>query len=364
MKIPFLDLKAQYISIKKEINLVINEVCKDAAFTNSPYVEKFENNFSRYCNTNYAVAVNSGTSALHLSMIALGIGKDDEVIIPANTFIATAWAPSYVGATPIFVDCCPDTWQIDPEQIKKKITNKTKAIIGVHLYGQPFDIDAVKGIAKEYNLFLVEDAAQAHGAEYKGRRVGGFSEMACFSFYPGKNLGTYGEGGCITTNNQRYANRLRSLRNHGSTEKYYYDEIGYNMRMGGIEGAVLNIKLKYLDQWNRKRKEIAKVYHENIKNSKIKMQLQLDFTESIFHLFVVTTDNKNGFVKYLGENNINAAFHYPVPCHLQKAYVHLNYKIGDFPNSEYLAAHCISLPMYAELNEQDLYKVIDVINQY
>ena len=207
-------------------------------------------------------------------MIALGIGKDDEVIIPANTFIATAWAPSYVGATPVFVDCCPDTWQIDPEQIKKKITNKTKAIIGVHLYGQPFDIDAVKGIAKEYNLFLVEDAAQAHGAEYKGRRVGGFSEMACFSFYPSKNLGTYGEGGCITTNNQRYANRLRSLRNHGSTEKYYYDEIGYNMRMGGIEGAVLNIKLKYLDQWNRKRKEIAKVYHENICNPYLLLSLE------------------------------------------------------------------------------------------
>ena len=287
MKIHFLDLKAQYISIKKEINLVINEVCEDTAFTNSPYVERFENNFSRYCNTNYAVAVNSGTSALHLSMIALGIGKDDEVIIPANTFIATAWAPSYVGATPVFVDCCPDTWQIDPEQIKKKITNKTKAIIGVHLYGQPFDIDAVKEIAKEYNLFLVEDAAQAHGAEYKGRRVGGFSEMACFSFYPGKNLGTYGEGGCITTNNQRYANRLRSLRNHGSTEKYYYDEIGYNMRMGGIEGAVLNIKLKYLDQWNRKRKEIAKVYHENIKNLKIKMQKQNNFTDSVFHLFII-----------------------------------------------------------------------------
>ena len=364
MKIPFLDLKAQYISIKKEINLAINEVCEDTAFTNSPYVERFENNFSRYCNTNYAVAVNSGTSALHLSMIALGIGKDDEVIIPANTFIATAWAPSYVGAIPVFVDCCPYTWQIDPEQIKKKITNKTKAIIGVHLYGQPFDIDAVKEIAKEYNLFLVEDAAQAHGAEYKGRRVGGFSEMACFSFYPGKNLGTYGEGGCITTNNQRYANRLRSLRNHGSTKKYYYDEIGYNMRMGGIEGAVLNIKLKYLDQWNRKRKEIAKVYHENIKNLKIKMQKQNNFTDSVFHLFIITTEDSDSLIKYMNSKNIYPGKHYPVPCHLQKAFNHLKHSRGDFLNSEYLADNCVSLPMYPELKNQEVDKIINLLNNY
>ena len=364
MKIPFLDLKAQYISIKKEINLAINEVCEDTAFTNSSYVEKFENNFSRYCNTNYAVAVNSGTSALHLSMIALGIGKDDEVIIPANTFIATAWAPSYVGAIPVFVDCCPYTWQIDPEQIKKKITNKTKAIIGVHLYGQPFDIDAVKEIAKEYNLFLVEDAAQAHGAEYKGRRVGGFSEMACFSFYPGKNLGTYGEGGCITTNNQRYANRLRSLRNHGSTEKYYYDEIGYNMRMGGIEGAVLDIKLKYLDNWNDKRKKIAKIYQNGIKNSKIQFQKQPEFSDSVYHLFVITSKDRAKLIKYLTNNDIIPGKHYPVPCHLQKAFNHLKHSRGDFLNSEYLADNCVSLPMYPELDKYSINKIIRIVNKY
>ena len=298
MKIPFLDLKTQYSIIKEEIQSKIQEVCYDTAFTNSPYVQSFEENFAKYCSVDYAVAVNSGTSALHLSMAVLGIEKDDEVIIPANTFIATAFAPSYVGAIPVFVDCDLDTWEIDPIKIEEKITNKTKAIIGVHLYGQPFDIDAVKSIADKYNLFLIEDAAQAHGATYKGKKVGSFGQMACFSFYPGKNLGTYGEGGCITTNNEQFERHLKSIRNHGSNEKYYHDEVGYNMRMGGIEGGVLDVKLKYLDQWNSRRKEIAVMYQESITSPKIKMQKQPDFTESVHHLFVITTEDRDGLKRY------------------------------------------------------------------
>ena len=359
-----LDLKGQHQQIKKEVFELFEKVYENTAFSGGPFVEQFEKDFSNYTQTKYAIGVNNGTSALHLAMLALGIGAGDEVIIPANTFIATAWAISYVGATPVFVDCDKDNWEIDPAQIEKAITAKTKAIIGVHLYGMPFDIDAVLSIAKKHNLFLVEDAAQAQGARYKGITVGGFGEMACFSFYPGKNLGACGEAGGITTNNEVYQKHLNSLRNHGSMVRYYHDEVGFNMRMGGLEGASLQVKLKYLEGWNNRRREIAKMYHAGIKNTKIKMQTQPEWADSIYHLFVVTTDEKDKFVKHLQSNGVNPGFHYPVPCHLQKAYSSLNYKVGDFPNSEYLASHCVSLPMYAELSNDDVNKVIDAINNY
>ena len=310
-KISFLDLKQQYHQIKPEVLAAIEEVFENTAFTNGPSVHNFEKAFANYCNTKFAVAVNNGTSALHLAMVALGIGKGDEVIVPANTFIATAWGPTYTGATPVFVDCTPDTWEIDVNNIKEKITSKTKAIIGVHLYGQPFDIDAVKNLADKHNIYLVEDAAQAQGSKYKGVNVGGFGQLACFSFYPGKNLGTYGEGGGITTNSESYNEHLIKLRNHSSRDKYYHDEVGYNMRMGGVEGAVLGIKLKYLDSWNNRRREIAKMYQFGIKNSKINMQLQPDWTESNYHLFVITTEKRDEFIKYLNENNIFPGMHYP-----------------------------------------------------
>jgi len=363
-KIPCLDLKGQHQSIKEEIFSQFEKVYENTAFSGGPFVAAFEEDFAKFCGTKYAVAVNSGTSALHLAMLALGIGAGDEVIIPANTFIATPWAPSYVGATPVFVDCTPDTWQLDAGKIEANITPKTKAIIGVHLYGQPFDVDAVKEICRKHKLYLIEDAAQAHGARYKGTRVGGFGEMACFSFYPGKNLGACGEGGAITTNNETYYKHVQSLRNHASTERYYHNEVGYNYRMGGLEGASLKVKLQYLEQWNSRRRDIAKRYLTEITNPKIKMQLQPDWAESIFHLFVVTSTEKDAFVKYLTDNNIIPAFHYPVPCHLQKAYADLNYKKGDCVNAEYLAAHCVSLPMFAELNEEDLSTVINVINRF
>ncbi len=363
-KIPCLDLKGQHQQIKQEVFAAFEKVYENTAFSGGPFVEEFEKSFASFCNSKYAVGVNNGTTALHLAMLALGIGAGDEVIIPANTFIATAWGVTYTGATPVFVDCDPDTWEIDPTKIEAKITSKTKAIIGVHLYGQPFDIDAVSAICKKHKLFLIEDAAQAQGAVYKGVKAGTSGEMACFSFYPGKNLGACGEAGGITTNNESYYKHLQSLRNHGSTVRYYHDEVGFNMRMGGLEGASLSIKLKYLPSWNARRQQIAKRYQSEIKNPKVKMQVQPAGHESIFHLFVITTENRDEMMKYLNSKNIFPGLHYPVPCHLQKAYSNLGYKKGDMPNSEYLAEHCLSLPMYAELTDEDVSYVIKQVNSY
>lgn len=363
-KIPCLDLKEQQKQIKKEVFEVFEKVYDNTAFSGGPFVEEFEKNFAVFCGTRYAVGVNNGTSALHLAMIALNIGPGDEVIVPANTFIATAWGVSYTGATPVFVDCTLDTWQIDINKIEEKITARTKAIAGVHLYGQPFDVDAVKAICEKHNIYLIEDAAQAQGAKFKGTRVGGFGEMACFSFYPGKNLGACGEAGGITTNNESYYKHLLSLRNHGSVERYFHDEIGFNMRMGGLEGASLTIKLKYLEAWNKRRQSIAALYQVNIINDLIAMQVQPEWAESVYHLFVITVKNRENFIKYLNSRNIYPGLHYPVACHLQKAYANLGYKVGSCPNAEYLAAHCVSLPMYAELSNEDVDYVINAVNNY
>lgn len=363
-KIPCLDLQRQHQQVKKEVFEAFEKVYEKTAFSGGHFAEEFEKAFAAFCGTKYAVAVNNGTSALQLAMLALGIGAGDEVIIPANTFIATAWGVSYTGATPVFVDCTNDTWQIDINKIEEKITSKTKAIIGVHLYGQPFDIDAVKKICEKHKLFMLEDAAQAQGATYKEVPVGGFGEMACFSFYPGKNLGACGEAGGITTNNEKYCKHLQSLRNHGMTVRYYHDEVGFNMRMGGLEAASLSVKLKYLGGWNDRRREIAKRYHAEITNKKITMQAQPAWANSIYHLFVVTVNDRDDLVAYLNKHNIFPALHYPVPCHLQKAYEGLAYKKGDCPNAEYLAAHCVSLPMFAELTDEEVSVVIDCLNKY
>jgi dTDP-4-amino-4,6-dideoxygalactose transaminase len=363
-KIPCLDLQKQHQLIKEEVFEAFEKVYDQTAFSGGAFAETFEKQFAEFCNTPYAIALNNGTSALHLAMLCLGIGAGDEVIIPANTFIATAWGVSYSGATPVFVDCTNDTWQIDATKIEKKITSKTKAIIGVHLYGQPFDIDAVKNICIKHNLFLIEDAAQAQGATYKNTMVGGFGEMACFSFYPGKNLGACGEAGGITTNNEKYYKHLQSLRNHGSFVRYYHDEIGFNMRMGGLEAASLSVKLKYLSNWNNRRRAIAKRYQLEIVNPKIEMQAQPVWASSVYHLFVVTVKERDDLVKFLNQHNIYPALHYPVPCHLQKAYESLGHKKGDYPNAEYLASHCISLPMFAELTDEEVSIVIDCLNKY
>jgi dTDP-4-amino-4,6-dideoxygalactose transaminase len=358
-----LDLQAQHQQVKAEIFEAFEKVYAKTAFSGGPFVEEFENAFAQYIGSSYCVGVSNGTTALHLAMLALGIGQGDEVIIPANTFIATAWGVSHAGATPVFVDC-DDTWNIDPDKIEAAITPKTKAIIGVHLYGQSFDIDKVQAICIKHNLFLVEDAAQAQGARYKGKTVGVFGEMACYSFYPGKNLGACGEAGGITTNHENYAKHLRSLRNHGSTMRYFHDEIGFNYRMGGLEGASLNVKLKYLERWNNQRRAIATRYRNEITNTKITIQQKPEWADGVFHLFVVTTEDKEALIKHLADHQITAAFHYPVPCHLQKAYAHLGYQRGDFPKSEYLADHCVSLPMYAELTDDEVSHVIKTMNLF
>ncbi len=363
-KIACLDLKGQHQQIKKEVFEAFEKVYDTTAFSGGPFVEEFEKKFAAFCHTKYAVGVNNGTSALYLAMLALGIGKGDEVIVPANTFIATAWAVSYTGATPVFVDCTDDTWQIDAAKIEEKINANTKAVVGVHLYGQPFDIESVAAICHKHGLYLVEDAAQAQGAQYKGIPVGCFGEMACFSFYPGKNLGACGEAGGITTSKDVYYKHLLSLRNHGSEVRYYHDEIGFNMRMSGLEGAALTVKLKYLRGWNNRRKEIARRYQNEIDNIQITVQAQPEWAASVYHLFVITTDDRDRLSKYLNENNIYPGLHYPVPCHLQKAYSHLKYQEGDCPNAEYLASHCLSLPMYAELTDKEVEHVIDVLNRY
>lgn len=361
--IPCLDLKVQHQQIKEEIFAAFEQVYDQTAFSGGPFVEAFEKSFAEFVGTEYCVGVSNGTVALHLAMLALGIGEGDEVIIPANTFIATAWGVSHAGATPVFVDC-DATWNIDPNKIAAAVTKKTKAVIGVHLYGQPFDVDAVKAICDQYGLFLVEDAAQAQGARYKGTRVGSFGEMACYSFYPGKNLGACGEGGGITTQNKSYADQLRSLRNHGSTQRYFHDEIGYNYRMGGLEGASLSVKLKYLEGWNNNRKAIANRYRNEINNPRIQIQEKPSWADGIFHLFVVIPEDKDAFVRHLNAHGIIAAYHYPVPCHLQKAYLHLGYRRGDFPNAEYLADNCVSIPMYPELTSDNVDAVIKCLNQY
>ena len=358
-----LDLKEQHQKIKEELFEAFEKVYDSTAFSGGPFVEEFEKSFANYIGVKHAVGVSSGTTALHLAMLALNIGPGDEVIIPANTFIATAWGVSHAGATPVFVDC-DETWNIDVTKIEAAISSKTKAIIGVHLYGQPCDLDALLAICKKHNLHLVEDAAQAQGARYKGKTVGSFGILACYSFYPGKNLGACGDAGGLTTNNDEIAAHLRSLRNHGCTVRYYHDEIGYNYRMGGLEGASLSIKLKYLEGWNNRRREIANRYRSEINNPKITLQLKPDWADGISHLAVITTDDKVGLVKYLADNGVNAAFHYPVPCHLQKAYGSLGHKVGDFPISEYLATHCISLPMYPELQDNQVDTVIDILNNY
>lgn len=362
--IPFADLKRQYQNIKPEVLDVFKKVCKETAFSGGYFAEKFETDFAKFCHAKYFSGLNNGTSALHLAMIALGIGEGDEVIVPANTFIATAWGVSYVGARPVFVDCDKDTWEIDAGEVEKKISKRTKAVISVHLYGQPFDIDAVKKVCDKHKIFFVEDSAQAHGAKYKNKIVGSFGEMGCFSFYPGKNLGCYGEGGGILTNNKKYFEHIQKLKNHGSKIKYLHDEIGYNMRLEGLQGAILSVKLKHLRQWNKRRVEIAKMYQKGLSNPKIRMQKIPEWASPVFHLFVITTKNRDDLKKYLEKNGIFPGLHYPVPCHLQNAYKFLNYKKGDFPESEYLSSHCLSLPIYPELTNGEAEYVVKIINKY
>lgn len=363
-KVKRIDLTRDYESHKAEYMEAIAKVCEETAFSGGKYADQFDHEFAEFVGTKYAAGVNNGTSALHLAMLALGVGPGDEVIVPANTYIATAWGVSYTGATPVFADCTADTWEIDPKDVEKKITERTKGIIGVHLYGQPFEYGEIRKIAEKHGLFVVEDCAQAHNALYEGRQVGSLGELGCFSFYPGKNLYAFGEGGSVTTDNEAYFKHITRLKNQGCDVRYYHDEVGYNMRLEGVQGAVLSVSLKYLDEWTKRRIEIGERYLREIKNPLFTMQAHPENTRPVYHLFVVTVPDQQGFVDYMEQKGIECNMHYPVPCHLQNAYANLGYQKGDCPNAEYLASHCVTLPLFPGMREDEADRVIQACNEY
>ncbi|HZB46969.1 MAG TPA: DegT/DnrJ/EryC1/StrS family aminotransferase, partial [Pyrinomonadaceae bacterium] len=363
---PFVDLQAQYRAIKAEVDEAIQRVLDTSAFILGREVEAFERAFAEYVGARECVGVSNGTAAIQLALQACGVGAGHEVIVPANTFFATAEAVSTAGATPVFVDCDPSTCNIDAGRIEAAVTPRTRAVIPVHLYGQPADLDAVFEVAGRHDLLVIEDAAQAHGARYKGARVGPLARAGCFSFYPGKNLGAYGEGGAVVTNDAGVARRLRMLRDHGSEQKYRHELVGYNSRLEGIQGAVLNVKLKRLDDWNALRRRHAARYRELLAplSGALALPAEADYAEHVYHLFVVRTDARDSLQRYLSAAGVQTGIHYPVPVHLQPAYAPLGHRGGDFPNAESQAKRVLSLPMFAELTEQQLRYVADALADF
>lgn len=362
MPIPFLDLQAQYRPIKADILTAINGVLDSSTYVLGPSVEAFEHAFAQYCGATHCIGVNSGTAALALLMQAHGIGPGDEVITVANTFFATAEAISEVGATPVLVDCKEEDGLIDVAKIGAAIAENTKAIIPVHLYGQCADMDAINAVAKTRQLLVFEDACQAHGATYKGKRAGDLADGAAFSFYPGKNLGAYGEGGAVVVNDPGIAERIKMLREHGSRRKYHHELVGWNERMDGIQGAVLNVKLPLLDGWNNRRREIATLY-QSLLSTNVVCMTERDYGESVYHLFVVKTEKREALQAHLSEKGIQSLIHYPVPIHLQPAYKK-RWKAGDFPMAEKLASQILSLPMYPELTNTQVEEVASAVNGF
>jgi dTDP-4-amino-4,6-dideoxygalactose transaminase len=382
LNIPFLDLKIQYQSIKHEIDPAIQNILDTTAFVLGKSVSDFEKAFAEAHQVKHCVAVSSGTDGNHLALWVLGIQAGDEVIVPANTFIATAWGATLCGAKPVFVDCEPDSYNIDPTKVEQAITPKTKAIVPVHLYGQSADLDKISEElrVKSYELkdngvfvhsktgqtiYLVEDCAQAHIAEYKNQRVGGLSEIASFSFYPGKNLGAYGEGGAVTTNDDALAKKVTMLRAHGAEEKYLHEFYGHNYRMEGIQGAVLGVKLKHLNEWTEKRRVVAQKYKELLSNvEQVKLPVEKPYAKHVYHLYVIQTTKRNELQKYLQEQGISTGLHYPVPLHLQPCFASLGYKRGDFPNAEQISDNGLSLPMFAEMTDEQIGYVAEKIKKF
>jgi len=362
--IPYLDLAAQLRPLRKEIDAVIAKTLDNCSFCLGPDVIQFENDFARHCGAQYAVGFNSGTSALHVAMLLLNIGPGDEVITTPHTFVATSWAISYVGARPVYVDIDDQTFTLDPKLVERAITPRTKAIMPVHLYGHPVDLEPLMEICRKHKPPLVEDAAQAHGAKYRGKIVGTFGAMSGFSFYPGKNLGACGEGGALVTNNEAYAARARSLREHGSTQRYFHDEVGFNYRMEGIQGAVLGVKLRHLDKWTQGRRRVAQRYHELLAGTPLQLPREADYAESVYHLYVVRHPRRDDLKKHLESHKVGCALHYPLPLHLQKCYASLGYHAGDFPVAEKAARECLSLPIYPELTDEQIQRVAEVIKDF
>jgi dTDP-4-amino-4,6-dideoxygalactose transaminase len=356
--IPFLDLKAQYQQIKPEIDAAVARTIESAQFVLGPEVAAFEERFAAYSNVKHCLAVNSGTSALHLALLAAGVSAGDEVITVSMTFVATTAAILYCGAKAVFVDVDPDTWTMDPKLIEAAITPRTKAIVPVHLHGLMADMDPIMEIARRHGLVVIEDAAQAHGAEYKGRRAGSIGDLGCFSFYPGKNLGAYGEGGAVVCNDPEHARQVALLRDWGQESKYNHVLPGYNYRMDGIQGAVLNVKMNYIEAWTEARRGVASQYDRLLAGHPYKRPARPGNCRHVYHVYAVEIEYRDEVQKRLQRDGIATGIHYPVPVHLQKAYASLGYKQGNFPITEALANRFLSLPIYAELRSGQVSEVV------
>ena len=363
--IPFLDLKKQNEDIKPEILAAIERTIDSAQFVLGDEVRQFEEEFAQYSGASHGVGVNNGTSALHLALLSAGIGPGDEVIAPAHTFVATVAAILYTGARPVLVDVDSKSYTMDPELVQHAITPRTKAIVPVHLYGQPADMDPILTLARENKLLVVEDAAQAHGAEYKGRRCGSLGDLAGFSFYPGKNLGAYGEGGMVTTNRADFATTIRMLRDWGQERKYHHVIRGFNARLEGIQGAVLRVKLRRLETWTEARRAVASQYSRLLADvPRISLPTEFPDRRHVYHLYVVRVSDREDFMRFLLARGVQTGIHYPTPVHLMPAYSDLGFNQGDFPVSEQVAAEVVSLPMYPELMSQQVLEVVDAIKKW
>lgn len=364
MKIPFLNLEPMHSQIRDEIVEGFKKIYDKNWFILGQSVDAFEQEFSKYCNTNHCISCGNGLDALSIILRGYDIGEGDEVIVPSNTFIATALAVSYVGAKVVFVEPNIQTFNININKIEVAITKKTKAIIAVHLYGRPAEVDKIKVLCKKYNIKLIEDAAQAHGAMYKGKKVGSFGDAAGFSFYPGKNLGALGDGGAIVTNDSILAQKVQAIRNYGSIIKYHNEYKGVNSRLDEIQAEFLRIKLKYLDTWNVDRKKSAKLYLEKINNDKIILPCINSVEDSVWHVFPVRTEYRDELENYLKNKGIETLIHYPIPLHLQKAYKDLGYKAGDFPVAEAISKTVLSLPLWYGMKDDEINYVISVLNRW
>lgn len=365
MKVPFADFKPMHAEIRKELDQAYARVMDNSYFIQGKECKNFDQEFAAYCDAKFSVGVATGLDAIMLILKALGVKEGDEVIVPSNTFIATALAVSYVGALPVFVEPEISTYNIDPAKIEDAITEKTKAIIAVHLQGRAADMDAINDIAKKYNLYVIEDAAQAHGARYKGKRVGTLSDAAAFSFYPGKNLGALGDGGCVVTNNKELADKVRALGNYGSDYKYHHIYMGTNSRLDEMQAAFLRVKLRSLDKWNADRKRIANKYFEGVHNPLIILPEQSnDEYEHIYHVFVIRCAYRDELEKYLTEKGVGTVKHYPIPIYQQKAYASLEIPKGTFPIADEISNAVLSIPMYYGMTDDQIQYVIEMLNNF
>jgi dTDP-4-amino-4,6-dideoxygalactose transaminase len=354
MKVPVLDLKAEYAELRDEILPALDRVCHDSSFVLGAEVEAFEREFADFCETKHCVALANGTAALHVGLLALGVQADHEVITSPNTFLATAEAITYCGAVPVFVDIDPATGNLDPKMIERAITPRTRAILPIHLYGRPADMDPIREIAARHGLRILEDAAQAHGTRYRGRRVGGLGHAAAFSFYPTKNLGAYGEAGALTTDDDQIAKFARAARSHGQTARYEHEFVGYNYRMHGFQGAVLRIKLRHLYAWTARRQEIAREYRRALANARLEIPVDDPRDECVYHQFVVYANNRNAIIAQLTAREIETVVHYPRPVHLQPAYSSLGLPPGTFPRTERACERVFSLPLHPKLTAEQV----------